>query len=63
MRYDLEKVKEKYGAKEWNKPGTNEKRYYVDVKKAFEMEFDYYNTGNIKSAFALGGSISNSEVG
>ena len=51
---------ESMGFKRWTKYGKD--RLYIDAKVVFDMEIDYYNSGNIRDAKKAGEDISNSRA-
>lgn len=54
------KTLESMGFKHWTKYGKD--RMYIDAKTVFDMEIDYYNSGNIRDAKKSGEDISNSRA-
>lgn len=46
----IEAAVEKYGMKEWKKPGTNEVRYYINLSQLEQiigLHESFYGTGNV----------------
>lgn len=50
------------GGTRWNKPGTDEVRYYLDWQTLLALDVERYRTGNISSASLAGNKISNAEA-